>query len=280
VATKLWTGGAANGNLATSTNYSCNSLPVSNDTLIFNNGYVDITAGTTALSGIYLSAVIINEGFRASKFGTAANPVKLKTSKLQVTTQSLGFISVASPVTLTRVKLDKLNGASCYIGSGTAQITELTAGKGQGYWEVADAVKVSALRTAGIGGKLGPCSSSPPDIKYRIGKGAVVESQRRMAVGVIDGHLKVTEGGSIVHTTSASCEAVVGNGGRLTFAATASCFRIEQLPGSLLDFEGAKANVTIGEHIPHDGSTKAEAPGVTVTIGAQNPVGYPPSTSN
>jgi hypothetical protein len=280
MASKTWTGGANNGNLSSAANYSGGTLPVSNDTLTFNAGYVDITAGTTALSGIYLSAVIINEGFRASKFGTAASPVKLKTSKFQVTTQSLGFISVASPVTLTRVKADKLNGASLYIGSGTAQITELTAGKGQGYIEVADAVKVTALRSAGIGGKLGPCSSSPPDIKYRIGKGSIWESQRRMAVGVIDGYLKVTEGGSIAHTTSASAEAVVGNGGRLTFAATASCIRIEQLPGSLLDFEGAKANVTIGEHIPHDGSIKAEAPGITVTIGAQNPVGYPPSSSN
>ena len=68
--------------------------------------------------------------------------------------------------------------------------------------------------------KAKPDATSPPNMRYRIGKGAKVESRRRMSKGVIDGHLRITSAGSITHTSATnSTECIINNGGRLTFAA-------------------------------------------------------------
>lgn len=274
MALRKWTGAANDGNLANSGNYD--AFPTSGDGLLFANGYISITAGTNALSGIPLSTVTINEGFRATQFGTAASPVKLNCGVFKVATNTLGLISVVGQGNFDQVKVEKLAGANMYIGAGTPRIESIELGSGAGLVDVASDVKVDAVRSAGIHVKLGPVASGAPDMVANVGKTAIVEAQRKVAQSVVNGTLKVTESGSIDHTTPDSCFCVVADGGRLNFAATGTFRRVERLPGSLLDFDDAKQDVAITEDIPYAGATLKPPQGITVTVSATVPIGNSP----
>lgn len=266
MSTVYWTDGAGNGNLGTSGNYDINNLPSSGDTLVFERGFTDILGGS-AIAAIPLAEVRFTEGYRGNKVGAAGNPAKFRTASFTFASRTVGTAVVQGVTAFTNVNIKHLPG-TFHIAAGTPDITKLYLGTGPGYCEVATDVSVSDFKTAGMGCLLSPDPTSPPNLKARIGRGANVESQRRMANVMLDGYLTVTASGSLTHSDPANAECTITATGRLNFASKGTLTRLERLPGSRLTFEGATRDITIGQDTAYAGAQMELPTGVSVSLSA------------
>jgi hypothetical protein len=259
-----WTDGAADGNLATTSNYSTGALPSAADTLIFDRGTHDILGGS-ALSAIALTAVVFTEGFKANKVGSAGNPALFRTTDFTFASKTVGLAVVQGSTTFTNVYIRHLPGIF-NIAASTPDITKLYLGAGPGVVEVATSVSVTDFKTGGMGCVMYPDATTPPNMTAVIGRGANVESQRLIATAVVDGLLNVTNSGSLTHSAPASATCRIMHGGRVNFASLGTFTRVERLPGSKLTFENARRDVTIGQDIQYIGSSIEQPIGITVSL--------------
>jgi hypothetical protein len=160
MAVRIWTGATGDGNFGTAGNYAGGVAPVNSDTVIYNNGNKDVSAGlTTALTGITLIATPAYSGL----LGTSATALTFASVTLIDFAGSGATHNIGCSGTVTAAKFNHGAGSVVNLTSGTwsdlnnslgkivfAAAAVLTAAKNLGDMVIPyNGTRITTLKTSG-----------------------------------------------------------------------------------------------------------------------------------
>lgn len=126
MALRIWNGAAGDGNLSTAGNYVGGVAPVATDSLLFNQGNVDVTAGLTP--GFAIADLTITPGYGGSIGDASGNPLTFTniTGTLSIAGNG-GSYKIAVSGTCASAQLSHTLG-TVYLSGGTWTLVTNTSG--------------------------------------------------------------------------------------------------------------------------------------------------------
>jgi len=199
MATRVWSGAALDGNMATAGNYVGGAAPSAADTVIFDRGSNPVTTW----AGVALASVVVTQGY-SGYFGTSGSPVTIADT---VTSMKIGgkqtgvYLSVNTAKEITTLSVE--SGSVSIAGAGTI----VTANVATGATLVAS---ITAVTTLNVVTPDSACIAAASSTAFTTANviGRLETTDRGVTTLNVGGSGRVVSKGTSVITT-----AVIGNGG-------------------------------------------------------------------
>ena len=265
MATRIWTGGAGNGDWNDTGNWQGGVVPTNGDDVYFdergaaNNAVTNLTGHTGNTINLYVS-----KGFQGNigQQGEAGLDYQVTTARIagSGTLYKLGHTTATLRVQVGR-------GTTVYATAGTYTTVEVSSGN-----FTATGATVTTLRNIG-GQKIELQSGGSAGTTLTTASG-VVETARSWATVNIKGGATVRTSSAAAVTTKANIE----KGGTLQHNSSGTVTNMEVFPGGLFTPKGAPRNFTVTDYTQWEGGDVIERePGITITFtNPKTPIGDPP----